>query len=266
MLSAALKESIAQRLGDFPGRTSFYYKDLESGNVFSFRETERMTAASVIKLTIMAELFRQLEEGELDGDQLIEIKDADRVPICGVLTFMHTGLVVTPLDLCWLMITISDNMATNMLIDLLGREKIQANNRALGLEGMELQRKLFDFRPELRGLCNTITAAGSARLLELIYRRELVSPAASNTMMDMLLAQQCTNKIPLLLPGEGMAAHKTGEDDTVSHDVGILMAKKPCIVCFCNWQLEPGSEGRLNMLIGQIAREIWDAQGGMPAQ
>lgn len=266
MLSEALKESIAQRLGDFPGHTSFYYKDLESGEVFAFRENEPMTAASVIKLTIMAELFRQLEAGELDGSRAIEIRDADRVPICGVLTFMHAGLAVTPLDLCWLMITISDNMATNMLIDLLGCEKIQANNRALGLEGMALQRKLFDFRPELRGLRNTISAAGSARLLELIYRRELVSRAASDTMMDMLLAQQCTNKIPLLLPGEGLAAHKTGEDDTVSHDVGILMAQKPCIVCFCNWQLEPGSEGSLNVLIGQITREIWDAQGGAPQQ
>ena len=82
-------------------------------------------------------------------------------------------------------------------------------------------------------------------------------------MMEMLLAQQCTNKIPLLLPGEGLAAHKTGEDTGITHDVGVLMAQRPCIVCFCNWKLQPGEEGRMNRLIGELTREIWDAQGGL---
>ena len=102
------------------------------------------------------------------------------------------------------------------------------------------------------------------KLLEMIYNGEVVSRAACDEMIDMMLAQQCTNKIPLLLPGEGRAAHKTGEDDGITHDTGIIYAKKPFIVCFCNWQLPEGDEGKMNVMIGQITRELWDAMGGDP--
>jgi beta-lactamase class A len=173
---------------------------------------------------------------------------------------------VTPIDLCWLMITISDNMATNMLIDLLGIPNIQANIERLGLEGVQLNRKLFEKRPEFRGLRNYVSAAGIGKLLEMIYKGEVVSKAASDEMIEMMLAQQCTNKIPLLLPGEGRAAHKTGEDDGTTHDTGIIYAKKPFIVCFVNWQLEEGTEGKMNVQIGQITRELWDAMGGEPQE
>lgn len=260
------REPLLQQLKTFPGHTSFYFKDLVTGETVHYNDQEPMTAASVIKLTVMAEFFRQVQAGELDPKMPISIRDDDRVPICGVLTLMHTGLTVTPEDLCWLMITISDNMATNMLIELLTVDKIQANVRALGLEGVVMGRKFFETRPEWKDKSNFITAAGIGRLLELIWRGELVSPEASKKMMEMLLAQQCTNKIPLLLPGEELAAHKTGECTGVTHDVGILLSKRPCIVCFCNWQLTPGSEGRMNLLIGELTRTIWDCQGGLPAQ
>ena len=168
------------------------------------------------------------------------------------------------MDLCWLMITISDNMATNMLIDLLGVDNIQENIRRLGLEGVSISRKLFEKRPGFREKTNYVSAAGIGKLLEMIYQGELVSREASREMMEMLLAQQCTNKMPLLLPGEGRTAHKTGEDDGITHDTGIVFSKKPFIVCFCNWKLPEGEEGKMNVLIGQITRELWDAMGGEP--
>jgi beta-lactamase class A len=177
---------------------------------------------------------------------------------------MHEGMEVTPIDLCWLMITISDNMATNMLIDLLGIDNIQANNERLGLTGCKLSRKLFEKRPEFRGLRNYISGDGIGKLLEMLYKGEVVSEEASKEMVNMMLHQQCTNKIPLLLPGEGRAAHKTGEDSGITHDTGILFAKKPFVVCFCNWQLPEGDEGKMNVQIGQITRELWDAMGGEP--
>ena len=244
-MEAKLKESILRRVADYPGHTSIYYQDLTTGEHWGYNELEPMGAASVIKLTVMAELFRQLEAGLVRRDQKITVRDEDRVPICGVLTLMHTGLEVTPVDLCWLMITISDNMATNLLIDLLGLENIQENNRRLGLEGVALNRKLFETRETFRGKRNTVSARGVARLLE------------------MLLAQQCTNKMPLLL-AEGETAHKTGEDEGITHDVGIVLAKNPFLVCFCNWKLEPGTEGRLNIQIGEITRALYDANGGAP--
>ena len=258
-----LKNSILERVAAFPGHTSIYFKDLTTGEHFGYNEQEPMCAASVIKLTVMAELFRQVEAGQVSREQKV-VADENRVPICGVLTLMHSGMEVTPMDLCWLMITISDNMATNMLIDLLGVDNIQENIRRLGLEGVSISRKLFEKRPGFREKTNYVSAAGIGKLLEMIYRGELVSREASREMMEMLLAQQCTNKMPLLLPGEGRTAHKTGEDDGITHDTGIVFAKKPFIVCFCNWQLPEGEEGKMNVLIGQITRELWDAMGGEP--
>ena len=157
-MEAKLKESILRRVADYPGHTSIYYQDLTTGEHWGYNELEPMGAASVIKLTVMAELFRQLEAGLVRRDQKITVRDEDRVPICGVLTLMHTGLEVTPIDLCWLMITISDNMATNLLIDLLGLDNIQANNRRLGLEGVALNRKLFETREAFCGKRNTVSA------------------------------------------------------------------------------------------------------------
>ena len=171
----ALKKSILDRVAAFPGHTSFYFKDLTSGESFSYNSDEPMSAASVIKLTVMAELFRQIEEGKVSREQKLIVKDENRVPICGVLTLMHSGMEVTPIDLCWLMITISDNMATNMLIDLLGVDNIQANNERLGLEGVKLSRKLFEKRPEFRGMRNYISGNGIGKLLEMIYKGEVVS-------------------------------------------------------------------------------------------
>ena len=228
----ALKNSILERVAAFPGHTSIYFKDLTTGEHFGYNEQEPMCAASVIKLTVMAELFRQVEAGQVSREQKLVVADENRVPICGVLTLMHSGMEVTPMDLCWLMITISDNMATNMLIDLLGVDNIQENIRRLGLEGVSISRKLFEKRPGFREKTNYVSAAGIGKLLEMIYRGELVSREASREMMEMLLAQQCTNKMPLLLPGEGRTAHKTGEDDGITHDVGIIDGDSPCVVCF----------------------------------
>ena len=240
-----LKNSILERVAAFPGHTSIYFKDLTTGEHFGYNEQEPMCAASVIKLTVMAELFRQVEAGQVSREQKLVVADENRVPICGVLTLMHSGMEVTPIDLCWLMITISDNMATNMLIDLLGVDNIQENIRRLGLEGVSISRKLFEKRPGFREKTNYVSAAGIGKLLEMIYRGELVSREASREMMEMLLAQQCTNKMPLLLPGEGRTAHKTGEDDGITHDVGIVYARKPFVLCMLSEETDVPSFERL---------------------
>ena len=79
-----------------------------------------------------------------------------------------------------------------------------------------------------------------------------------------MIIQQINHKLDGKLCGAVPIAHKTGEDDGITHDTGIVFAKKPFIVCFCNWQLPEGEEGKMNVLIGQITRELWDAMGGEP--
>lgn len=253
-------EEILAELKAFPGRVGFYYEDLTTGERAEFQGAEAMTAASVIKIPVMVELFRQLEAGILREDQIIATRDCDRVPICGVLTLMHTGLEITPLDLCYLMITISDNMATNMLIDLLGIENIRSTMQTLGMQVSALGRKLFEKRPEFRPLRNYICAGEMGRLLAAMYRGEVISKQASARMLEILSAQQLNNKIPFLLPLDMHIAHKTGEDDGVTHDVGIVYAKRPFVVCFTGNQVEAGE---YNYLMARISKCLLDAHGGV---
>lgn len=253
-----MNEQILNRLRAVPGKVSFYYKDLTTGEMASLNEHMPLVAASVIKIPVMIELMRRIEEGTLDPDLLIEVTDADRVPICGVLTFFHTGTKVTPMDLCWLMITISDNMATNLLIDLLGIDAINQTLQSLGLRDCVLRRKLFESKPEFRGLTNTVSAGEIGLLLEKMYRGELISRKASEKMLNILDAQQCSNKLPLLLP-DARIAHKTGEDDGITHDCGILYAKKPFILSFCTNEVDTPA---MNLTIAEIARDLYVSHGG----
>ena len=149
---------------------------------------------------------------------------------------MHDGLQVTVGDLVTLMIILSDNTATNLLIDRLGPDAINRTREALGLSGRTVcRRKLF--MPELsaRGITNHVTAADIALLLERIHNGTCVNPAASAEMMDILRNQRLNGKMPFHLSPRGIrCAHKTGEDydDGITHDVGIILTDPPKIFCF----------------------------------
>jgi beta-lactamase class A len=207
------------------------------------------------------EAFRQFEAGEAAPSETIPVRDADRVPICGVLTLMHSGLEPTLMDLIWLMITISDNMATNLLIDRLGVENIQRTLEGLGLTGTRIQRKLFDSSATAAGKSNIITAWDMGLLMEKLYRGEVVSEKASAQMIDVLLAQQLGNKMPFRLPLDCKIAHKTGEVEGVTHDVGIVYAEQPFVAGFFGSEVHSPAFARL---MGDITYDLVELNGGMP--
>ena len=116
---------------------------------------------------------------------------------------------------------------------LLGMEKINGMIDALGFTGTRLNRKLF--RPELsaQGIQNYVSARDMGRLMEMLLKGELVSPDASREMLAILGNQRLNGKIPFYLHSRGIpVAHKTGEDDGITHDVGVIFAEKTCVVCF----------------------------------
>ena len=110
-----LQEQI-QAIQALPGRVSLYFENLKNGYRSQYNSTLPTIAASVIKIPVMVEFFYQVSEGKLDIKEFIEIHSFDKKPSCGALTYMHDGLKVTLLDLCTLMIILSDNTATNLLI------------------------------------------------------------------------------------------------------------------------------------------------------
>ena len=240
-VSHVVFEEVKRRLGLVEGRVGFYYKNLVTGEVVTYEENEKMMAASVIKLMILTEAFRQMEEGTAKADEVFTIHKDVCVPSCGALTYLHDGVQVTLEDLCVLMIILSDNTATNVLIDRLGEEQINQTIKKLGFKTTQLNRKMFDSEKSAKGIQNYITAYEMGQLLEKMYKGELVSLRASKRMLEILSNQRLNSKIPFFLHSlmeETSVAHKTGEDTGITHDVGIVYGRQPFIVCFCGNEVD----------------------------
>jgi len=258
MPSAALSAAL-EAVRSFPGRAGLYWQDLTTGEEAGTRGGEAFEAASVIKLPVLAELFRQLETGEARAEETFSIREEEKLPSCGALNYLHTGVTVNLMDLGVLMIILSDNTATNVLIRRLGMERIGRTMREeLGMETTVLRRLLFDSEAAARGVKNTIAPAEIGRMLAGLYRGEIVSPEASREMLRILGDQRLNGKIPFWLDGKVKCAHKTGEDSGVTHDVGIVYAPRPFVLCVCG---DPVKAPALNALMGEIARDLVREQG-----
>ena len=164
--------------------------------------------------------------------QQLTVTEEDKVPICGALTLFSGDVAADIRSLCHLMISISDNTATNKLIDFCGIEELSTSFHTMGLEKTVLNRKMFDFEKSKQGLQNYICPKEIAMLLEQLYHNEFVSEKVCREAMDILLQQQVDHKLNGKLCNAVPVAHKTGEDDNLSNDVGIVFAEEPFIVCF----------------------------------
>ena len=250
---------LLDRVRNASGHVSIYYRPLDGGCALLYNENEPLIAASVIKIPIMVEAFRQFEEGILSPDDVHVLRDAEKMPSCGALNRMHEGLEVTLRDLVELMIVLSDNTATNILIDLLGKDNVNATLQSVGIANSVLRRKLFDREGHLAGIENTVTARDMGLLLEKMYRGELVSEAASREMLEILRNQKLNGKMPFYLKPQGIAsAHKTGEDDGITHDVGIVFARRPFVLCMLS---NKTNVPKFERLIQETARDLAEMNG-----
>ncbi|MBQ8130410.1 MAG: serine hydrolase [Clostridia bacterium] len=231
-------EGLEEALERIGGHTGVYIKNLATGEVWARGASDPIEAASVIKLPVMIEAFRAAAAGELSLGETHALRDGERLPSCGTLKAMHTGIEMTLLDLVRLMIIVSDNAATNILIRRLGMQCINRTIEALHLTGTRVNRLLFDAEASARGIINTVSAADMGRVLEGLYAGEIVSREASRQMLDILLDQQLNGKLPFYLHDRDIdVAHKTGEDENLTHDVGILFAEEPIVCCLLGERL-----------------------------
>ena len=207
------KDYILGRLSRVPGDVGFYFKDLTTGEELGRNENEMFQAASVIKLPMFAVVAKFVAEGKASWEDRLE-------PSVRLKT------------LCGLMITISDNMATNMIMRHFGIETFNREFREIGLEKTHIERLLFDSAAGAQGKQNKIVPREMGCLLERVYRHSFVNETVSKCIEDTLLEQQINHKIPGYLRGEVDVAHKTGEDDGITNDVGIVYAREPFVICF----------------------------------
>ena len=224
-------QKIASEMETIPGHLGFYYKNLVTGFTFGIREEEPYLAASVIKLPLYLHILQQCSRHHMNMAELLTIDEADKMPSCGALS-LFTGTVRADLrTLCRLMIALSDNTATNKLIRRCTIDGANAGFRAMGLNQTVLRRLLFDAEASAAGLQNTVSPKEMGMLLESLYFGQFVSKEISAEAMDTLLLQQIEHKLGGKL-SEVPIAHKTGEDDELSNDVGIIFADEPFVICF----------------------------------
>ena len=230
--------SIEQQMAVIPGHLGFYYQNLVTGYEYGVRENEVFSAASVIKLPLFLHILRQAHEGRLCMEDKLLVTEEDKVPICGALTLFTGPVEVDVRTLCRLMISISDNTATNRLIRYATLEGTAEGFTSMGLEKTRLNRLLFDAQAAQAGLQNVICPREIGMLLKALYQGTFVSPEVCKEALDVLHLQQVDHKLNGKICGAVPIAHKTGEDDELSNDVGIVYAHQPFVICFAGHETD----------------------------
>ena len=254
-MDQALKTKILERYAQQTGHTGFYYKNLVTGETFGYKQEEAFLAASVIKLPIFMCIMKWATEGKASLDEKITITHADKLPICGALTLFTDEPAVDIRTLCRLMISLSDNTATNVLIRRFGIPAYVEEFKNIGLKDTALNRLLFQPELSAQGIENYIVPQEMGMLLEQIYNRSYINEEVSKEIEDTLFLQQINHKICGVF-GEGVpVAHKTGEDDNLTNDVGIVFAKTPFIVCFAGHDT---NVYQFETLIREVSAELYE--------
>lgn len=204
---------------DFPGEAGVAYFDLELGAALVAGKQDAFEAASMIKIPIMVELYRRFEVGALKPTEKLVLEKRFVVGGSGVLKERPLGESIELQELARLMITKSDNIATDMLLDKLGMEKIEGQMSLLGLEHTKIRRGIYDFAKIDQGLDNLSSPNDIRRLLQGIAQHRL---PGSEAMHGLLEQQERRDMMPALLPKGTKVAHKTGELLGILHDGGIV--------------------------------------------
>lgn len=221
---------LTKRIADHPGEAAVAMLHIESGERFEARADEPFPTASLIKLPIMLEAYRQAEAGQLDLTRQVTLRDDDKVPGSGILTTHFSAGASFPLrDAVRMMIAWSDNTATNLVIDAIGLPATTEFMRTLDCPETRLHSKVFrrdtslDLeRSKKYGLGST-TARDMVRLLERIERRDLISPQACDAIRGHLAACQDKSMFPRHLSGDARVQHKTGGVTGIRTDAGFLV-------------------------------------------
>ena len=256
-----LRDNILEELAAMEGRVGFYFKNLVTGENLGYNQREQFLSASIVKLPLLAAMFLMRERGETDFREKITIKRDEKLPGCGVVSYMtgdENGDVTLDIETLYkFMIVISDTTATNALYEHYGNDAVISALKELGLEGTQFNRAFYDSIREEKGIQNYFVPEEIGELLEKMYDRRLVSEKVSEEIEKILLQQQVNHKMGGMLPIGFPIAHKTGEEEDKSHDVGIVYVKEPFIACFASYKTDiPVFEDFIRRTVYEIAKDI----------
>jgi beta-lactamase class A len=288
-----LSERIHEAAEGFDGRLGISVKHLRTGELASLNGDELFPTASVFKVPVIVELYRQVEEGGVSLDDEITLMDVDKVPGSGILKELSEGLVLSLQNLVELMMILSDNTATDLVVETVGLENINANLRRLGLETTKMVADccdiLFDligldylpddektldlFRERARGAMmggswslgvedNDVTTPNEMlRLLEMIVGGNAVSRESCDAILDTMgRCQTGSYRIAKYLPRERVElSHKTGSLPGIRNDVGVVTlldsGQRYIISCFSS---EATDVYAAEEVIAKASKNIYD--------
>lgn len=219
-----MNRQILTQLRQMPGEIAAYYQDLHTGRCWGWNAELDFPAASVIKVPILLAVFQAAQHGLLSLDQKVQVELRHHVGGAGVLFELHDGIEVTVLDLCRLMIVVSDNVASNFLLDLLPEGAMTQFFTQLSMHQSVLGRRFMEQpRP---GHDNRTSAFDMGVCMVALARGDLLDRSHTNQALSILRRQQFREKIPLMLPPELSVAHKTGELEGIRHDVALVEVRE----------------------------------------
>jgi D-alanyl-D-alanine carboxypeptidase (penicillin-binding protein 5/6) len=267
-LAQSLSERLQPLISAHEGEVAVAVKHLKTGESFAHQADEPMPTASLIKLPIMVETYRQVAEGKIKLSDPVTFRNDDKTPGSGILsTHFSDGASFALRDAVRLMIAYSDNTATNLVLAKIGLPATGESMETLGLPNTKVH--AFVFRPTSSiaperskqfGLGST-TASEMVRLVEMIHNKSLVNPDACEAMPDHL--RNCQDKrLSRLLPAGVKVAHKTGSVAAVRTDAGLIEAASgPIAICVLtrnNKDQRWTEENAAEVLTSKIARAVYD--------
>ena len=250
------KKKIEKIISQVEGNVCINFYDLNKNNGFSVNGDKKVLSASMIKLLILAELMKKIFENKFSLSDTVMIANFMKTGGDGVLKELNTGHHFTLKELATLMIIVSDNQATNILIDFLGMENINQLGKELDLKETFLGRKMMDAEARKKGYDNYTCADDISLLFKLIYQEKLINKEASQLMLDILLRQQQGERLQRYLPSDIKIAHKCGDLDNLENDGGIIWLGDRAYILVVLTNGMPNLQCK--QTIGKISKFVYD--------
>lgn len=268
---AVLRTRITSLAAAQPGaEVAVWFQDFETGDTLDIGAAIPFHAASTMKVPVMIELFRRADAGTLSLDQTTRLANRFRSIVDGsdyqlsasddsdTLLYRRVGQPITWRELNEHMITMSSNLATNVLIDTLNAKTVSATAAALGAGGMRVLRGVEDLKAFDQGLNNTTTARALGALLDGIEHGRAASRVSCDSMRAVLLRQTERGEIPAGVPPGVPIAHKTGWITATRHDAAIVYpaTRAPYVLVVLTRKI-PGEKDAQRLIAG-ISRAVWE--------
>jgi beta-lactamase class A len=231
-------------------------EDLNTGEQFFLHENEVFAQASSIKIAVLGNLYLQVQQGKLKLTDLYTVQASDLVPDSDIMGGLTPGVTrITLRDLATMMVAVSDNSATNVLINRVGMDNVNAMLDALGLKHTRLRRKMMDLDAAKQGRENISTPREMMLLLDAIYHDKVLNKETASDFFKML----STNKeswIPRDLPADVKSANKPGSLEGVRNDSGIVFVEgRPYVICVMTAFLHNERDGE--HAISKVSLAAW---------